>query len=1011
MPFVNFHDSPEPNETPSVLDPRHLFIGRASEMHYFAELILRPEKPTHNIISIAGNAGVGKTSLLKRFIHETQCSDYSGYCEVALVDERQATPMHIMQHWAEQLGMEGGFSRALREHHQTFWRLFGQGDGDRDNILRRAPDIAGSIVENVPIAGPLTQVTADFIVKQMENRRQQQDLHQALDSIHRLTQAFTTELWHHAATPAMLLEPRRMKRRKRILLCIDTFEQISDQILPWLLDLLEMNIQDNVVFVIAGRLPLNRLVTRDLTRWQEHISSDTLRTINLNSFDREETEIYLTARGITDPARIETIRALSRGLPLYLGLLTSNTAGQIYPTANVIENYLRWIPREEETKREIAQDAALLTRPFNQDDLAIFPYIPDQERHSLYHWLVEQPFVESHDLNGRYSYHDHSQELFSRYLFQRSPTRYYETRRLIADHYHQQIQARRQEDPENIYKTEEWRDLTLALAEQLLLLPDQTSHNQGIGQVLRIFRQPDQAGEILSRLKALAGSWITEDKESSADLPHLTVNRDAREAAQLLIRYIEALPASPEFLEASSLLIKRLSAEKNFSQKQLSQLYHDRGGSYSAMGRYIEAITDFDKAIELRPRHAWTHGSRGIAYTQIHEYDRAIDDFNQAIAIKPDYAWAYGSRGLAYRDMQNYAQALADFSKAMELNPHNAWPYVQRGEIYQLLNQQTQALTDFNRAIEMIPDYGIAYMARGKLYQYQHRNHQALLDFNQAIDLGKSDAYVYRSQIYAQMEKNREALADLSQALENGSRPDWVFGERGQLLLRQGDYLAAIESLSDALEMADGLDEQAQERDAILYRQRGMAYASMGDYTRAIADYEQTIGLKPDDSDTWYLLGNYHLRQGDPERAAEAYSRCWDLEPGHVNAGWMAQWTDLSAHGPSQEILANLESLSKHAPDTYEGHLCQSVARWFQEHYAEAEKETQMLIEFQPDEPDAYFWKAMACLWTGKDTEAMISLQQAQDLGLSRALFQPLQWIEADQPELYSKFLAHYLEE
>ena len=117
-------------------------------------------------------------------------------------------------------------------------------------------------------------------------------------------------------------------------------------------------------------------------------------------------------------------------MPLYLGLLTSNPQGEVDPTKDVVDNFLRWIPEREHVKRRLALDAALLTKPFNQDDLEAFTYLPEQERLDLYYWLTGLSFV--YPQEGRFRYHELAQDLFSRHLYQRSKKEYYTTRRGLA---------------------------------------------------------------------------------------------------------------------------------------------------------------------------------------------------------------------------------------------------------------------------------------------------------------------------------------------------------------------------------------------------------------------------------------------------------------------------------------------------------------------------------------------------------------------------------------------------
>lgn len=70
MPFVKKNDA-QGSQPPT--NARDIFIGRTGELLFFVQNILKPIDPTHNIISISGQGGVGKSTMLARFIDETFC--------------------------------------------------------------------------------------------------------------------------------------------------------------------------------------------------------------------------------------------------------------------------------------------------------------------------------------------------------------------------------------------------------------------------------------------------------------------------------------------------------------------------------------------------------------------------------------------------------------------------------------------------------------------------------------------------------------------------------------------------------------------------------------------------------------------------------------------------------------------------------------------------------------------------------------------------------------------------
>jgi tetratricopeptide (TPR) repeat protein len=60
---------------------------------------------------------------------------------------------------------------------------------------------------------------------------------------------------------------------------------------------------------------------------------------------------------------------------------------------------------------------------------------------------------------------------------------------------------------------------------------------------------------------------------------------------------------------------------------------------------------------------------------------------------------------------------------------------------------------------------------------------------------------------------------------------------------------------------------------------RGADYSQVGQYQRAIQDYDQAIQLEPGDSSLFYQRGNAYRRLGQYQRAIQDYDQAIKLEP------------------------------------------------------------------------------------------------------------------------------------
>jgi protein O-mannosyl-transferase len=194
--------------------------------------------------------------------------------------------------------------------------------------------------------------------------------------------------------------------------------------------------------------------------------------------------------------------------------------------------------------------------------------------------------------------------------------------------------------------------------------------------------------------------------------------------------------------------------------------YYNRGIAYSELRNYRQAIGDYDKVIEIKPKYTEAYSNRGNAYLHLGNDRQAIGDFDKAIEINPKHERAYNNRGTAYSNLGNDTQAIRDYDKAVEINPKYEKAYNNRGKSYSLLGNYRQAIGDYDKAIEINPKYAKAYNNRGNAYTKLGNYRQAIGDFDKAIEINPKyvEAYYNRGYAYSRIGNNRQASEDLKRA-------------------------------------------------------------------------------------------------------------------------------------------------------------------------------------------------------------------------------------------------------
>lgn len=102
-------------------------------------------------------------------------------------------------------------------------------------------------------------------------------------------------------------------------------------------------------------------------------------------------------------------------------------------------------------------------------------------------------------------------------------------------------------------------------------------------------------------------------------------------------------------------------------REQASSLRGQAAAHYSEQ-RYAEAVTDYEKAIELNPTNALFYAKRGQCYLKLNKPNACIRDCNRALELNCDSAAAYKFRGRAYRLIGDWQASAKDLRQACNID-------------------------------------------------------------------------------------------------------------------------------------------------------------------------------------------------------------------------------------------------------------------------------------------------------------------------------------------------------
>lgn len=307
-------------------------------------------------------------------------------------------------------------------------------------------------------------------------------------------------------------------------------------------------------------------------------------------------------------------------------------------------------------------------------------------------------------------------------------------------------------------------------------------------------------------------------------------------AKQALKQYNEAVD---DYDQAAKLKGSNLSA---------AEVYYWRGLAKYHLEQHYAAVANFNKVVTLNAQHADAFYYRGQTKKALKLFQEAIADYSQAITLNPQHVDAYLQRAALYEELEQYPEALSDYHYLVQARPHCATMVYNLATVKRLHGLKAEAIPDYTKVIELNADYSKAFRYRGMIqYDLKHYD-QAMADFNRFLELEKDCkncapiGYYWRGNVYRVLNRYLEAVADYTKAIELEVEYSNAFRYQGLCQLELKQFDEALASFNRFVE----LEKECANCAPIAYTLRGNAYKALGQYQKAIADYEEALKRKSD---------------------------------------------------------------------------------------------------------------------------------------------------------------------
>lgn len=159
-----------------------------------------------------------------------------------------------------------------------------------------------------------------------------------------------------------------------------------------------------------------------------------------------------------------------------------------------------------------------------------------------------------------------------------------------------------------------------------------------------------------------------------------------------------------------------------------------KGDEARNTGDHQKAVRDYTDALAIRPEHK-TYFNRAISFTALGQLENALSDYNKSLELQQNFHEGWYNRGTLLARMQKHKEAISSYDKVISLQPENFSAWYNRGYSQGCLARYEDAILSNEKALSINPDLHLAWNAHGTNLVGLGRNKDAIASFQKALSI------------------------------------------------------------------------------------------------------------------------------------------------------------------------------------------------------------------------------------------------------------------------------------
>ncbi|CAG9864461.1 unnamed protein product [Phyllotreta striolata] len=462
---------------------------------------------------------------------------------------------------------------------------------------------------------------------------------------------------------------------------------------------------------------------------------------------------------------------------------------------------------------------------------------------------------------------------------------------------------------------------------------------------------------------------------------HIAVGLGAAGAIGLAYWYLKS--SKRQTIGNLSVAIEEPKEETPF---QKAQRYKVDGNDLFKRGRYDEAITCYNKAIEMIPAEyksdlATYYQNRAAAYEQLKKWSSVIADCTKAVELNSRYEKALLRRAKAEEMIKDWVNSLDDITAVCLLqNFQNQSTLLMADRILKELGKQNAAEAVKTRkpvmpSASFIKTYFSSFSA-DPVYD-------KLKEANEPLGQGDLKGFLKAKLAFA-TEKYEEIIPACTEELNlSESESTYKFEAlslRASFYFLIGQFKEALEDFTTIIDSKDA-DVLIKVNSLI---KRSSICMQTEKISECLSDFEKATELGPEVSDVYHHRGQIRLLMDQTDDARKDFSKAVSLNPDFAIAVVQKCYADYRYAMQTKDPGLLVESMQdfRNAIDKFpsypETYILFAQVKTEKQEYQEAEKLYEKALEIDPNNASIFVHKGLLLLqWKGDISRAVEMMKEA----------------------------------